>query len=282
MSQIDQEIRVRAASYLRLADCLLPGWVSGFYLVGSAALGEYRPGKSDLDFVAVVSSGLDRAGLQRLRGLHLTAGADAALRSAIRGRSPLSGTANGVFVRQSDVHLPVSKIEPVASHVGTHFMVGQGFDVNPVVWKVLAEQGLTIRGPAVATLNLDPEPGAMRQWNLDNLNSYWLHWGEAVAKKDRFAYLAIRLPRAFRHMIAWGVLGAPRLHCTVATGRIVGKLCAGEYALNVFHRQWQPLVNAALAYWRGEAGPTSALPRAALRLAGRFVLEVVASANELS
>ena len=29
---------------------------------------------------------------------------------------------------------------------------------------------------------------------------------------------------------AWGVLGAPRLHCTIATGEVISKEAAGEYA----------------------------------------------------
>lgn len=36
-----------AMAYLRLADRLLPGRVVGFYLVGSAALDSFRPGRSD-------------------------------------------------------------------------------------------------------------------------------------------------------------------------------------------------------------------------------------------
>ena len=40
--------------YLRLADRLLPGMITGFYVTGSVALGAYRPGRSDIDFVAVL------------------------------------------------------------------------------------------------------------------------------------------------------------------------------------------------------------------------------------
>ena len=46
-------------AYLRLAERLLPGRVVGFYLVGSAALGSFRPGRSDIDFIAVMDSAVD-------------------------------------------------------------------------------------------------------------------------------------------------------------------------------------------------------------------------------
>lgn len=43
-----------AGRCLRLADRLFPKRVVGFYLVGSVALGGYRPHQSDIDFVAVL------------------------------------------------------------------------------------------------------------------------------------------------------------------------------------------------------------------------------------
>jgi len=43
-----------AARYLALADRLLPERIQAFYLVGSTALGAFRDGRSDVDFVAVV------------------------------------------------------------------------------------------------------------------------------------------------------------------------------------------------------------------------------------
>jgi hypothetical protein len=39
-------------AFLGRLDRALPGWVEGFYVVGSACLGAFRPGCSDVDFVA--------------------------------------------------------------------------------------------------------------------------------------------------------------------------------------------------------------------------------------
>lgn len=276
---LDSDARERADAYLRLADRLLPNWITGFYLVGSAALDEYRPGKSDVDFVAVVRRRPDPARLRRLRLLHVLAGAGSAWRSVMRRRSPISGTVNGVFVREEDLQVPVTRIQPLASHVAGHFRLGRGFDVNPVVWRLLAERGIAIRGAAPGNLGLDAEPGILRDWNLQNLNSYWRSWGRSTASLGPAGRVAMAIPRTRMRMVTWGTLGAPRLHCTIATGEIVGKAAAGEYALATFGPRWRPLIAAALAHWRGERCDN--LGGRAVQRAGEFVLEVVDSANEL-
>jgi hypothetical protein len=61
------EVETKVADYLRNADRLLPDWVTGYHVVGSAALGEYVPGRSDLDFVAIVGDDLESARGERPR-----------------------------------------------------------------------------------------------------------------------------------------------------------------------------------------------------------------------
>ena len=53
--------------YLEQVDHALPDRVEGFYLVGSAALQAFQPGRSDIDFVAVTTGRLDESELHRLR-----------------------------------------------------------------------------------------------------------------------------------------------------------------------------------------------------------------------
>ena len=47
-------VRDTVRAYLEAVDAAAPGLVGGFYLVGSVALGDFRPDSSDIDFVAVV------------------------------------------------------------------------------------------------------------------------------------------------------------------------------------------------------------------------------------
>ena len=75
--------------YLGVADLLLPGRVVGFYLIGSVALGAFRPGRSDIDFVAVLDDGLDGGELRRLRAVHAAAGLRTVTAALARGEVTL-------------------------------------------------------------------------------------------------------------------------------------------------------------------------------------------------
>src|SRR3954462_8891569 len=93
------EAEAAACRYLAIADRLVPDRVLGLYLVGSAALGAFHPGRSDVDLVVVVDGDLD---LRRLRALHLRAGATEVTRALRQGHGPLTGTCNALFVRERD------------------------------------------------------------------------------------------------------------------------------------------------------------------------------------
>jgi predicted nucleotidyltransferase len=67
-------------------DRALPGRVEGLYVVGSAAMGAFRPGRSDVDFVAIVDRNLSRAELVRLRALHIGRWTSALVRDTARRR----------------------------------------------------------------------------------------------------------------------------------------------------------------------------------------------------
>jgi hypothetical protein len=275
---LPDEVALRVRRYLRLADRLLPGKVIGFYLTGSVALGAYRVGRSDIDFVAVVSTGVSGAELDRLRLLHAVSTGTTGWEALRKGRSVFSGTCNGVFVKAGDLSDPVSEIVPVASHCGTTFLVGHQSTINPVDWKELDENGIAVRGPALETLGLQWQPELLRTWNRDNLETYWRPLAQRLLASRRRSGMRFR-PRWFT---AWGVLGAPRLHYTIATGDIASKEAAGEYALDAFGREWHPIINECLAYWRGEpANPAYRDIRTRARATGEFILEVVRSADEL-
>jgi hypothetical protein len=266
-----------AQLYLRQLDRLLPGAVVGLYLVGSVALGGYRRRRSDLDFVGVLDSAVDRRRVGRLRIAHAQSGLVTGSRALTEGRSPLTGTLNGVFISESDLPMPVTRIRPVASQVGTEFKSGRaGSDLSPVGWNVLSEKGIAIRGPHPSALNLDPEPDRLRSWTAGNLDTYWRPWVERVMSgpQRRFALRP-------RYWTAWGVLGAPRLHCTIATGEVISKEAAGEYARREFAPQWQPLIEEALGYWREEPALLSLSGGKRARMTAEFVSSVVEQGQRL-
>lgn len=84
-----------------------------------------------------------------------------------------------------------------------------------------------------------------------------------------------------RYWTAWGVLGAPRLHRTIATGEIVSKEAAGEYALAVFPSRFHGLISEALAYWREQPDGLRVSADERRRRTNEFVLSVIDSAHDL-
>lgn len=237
-------------------------------------MGAFRPGRSDLDFVAILDRELSREELARLRAIHLGRWVSSLARAVAMGaRWPL--VCNGIYLRLGDLARSPLKVTPVAGHVAGRFRVASatGFDVNPVTWHMLARHGVAIRGAPPATLRIHTDVRELRHWSLGNLNSYWRRWSQRTL--DIHA-----LPR---RAAAAGVLGAPRLHCTVATGDIIGKETAGEYALETFDPQWHPLIQESLAFWRRDPTPGTYAHRP-IRLrqdAGAFVATIIQAANQL-
>ncbi len=263
--------------YLRSVDQLLPGLVTGFYVVGSVALGAYRPRRSDIDFVAVVDRELSGDDLRRLRLQHARSAAYAGVRAVRDRRSPLTGNPNGVYLRRADLTRPVGGVRALAAHVGGRFLVRpEASDVNPVLWKVWADRGIALRGAPPSDLGLRVDPAELVQWNLGNLDGYWNRWASADVRAARRRF---RLRP--RWSTAWGALGAPRLHRTIATGEIIGKEAAGEHALDVLPSRFHPLIGDALAYWREEPSPLRLSPEARHAQTTDLVLAVIESAHQL-
>src|SRR5690625_2902308 len=147
---LPREVRRATAAYLRTADRLLPGQLVGCYLVGSTALGAYRPGRSDIDLVAVLDDGPltgDRL-LRRLRMLH-AAQAPRVLAGAVRARH-LHATCNVGFVPAAQLSPPVAQIAPVAAPGGHEVLPGAACGGHPGTWQALAERGVAVGGPARA------------------------------------------------------------------------------------------------------------------------------------
>ena len=230
------------ARHRRWLDRLLPGRVVDVHVTGSTALGAYRPGRSDVDVVVVLDRRLSRADLVRLRVARLLASIPCAVSGVARRRWAFPGNVNGVYVVADDLSRPVAEIDPVASHTGTTFSVGSAFDVNPVMWTVLADAGVAVvRPPREETV----------AWCRENLATFW-----------RGLAVRIRGGRVFRSRLAQEVLGVSRLWVTVTTGEVVSKEDAGDGALAAFDEEWHPLLHDALAWRRGRpADPVLADPR---------------------
>jgi len=68
--RLHDRVRGVVDAYLEAIDDEAPGLVEGLYLTGSAALGEFRPHTSDIDFLAVTSNQPDAAAVAALGRAH--------------------------------------------------------------------------------------------------------------------------------------------------------------------------------------------------------------------
>jgi Domain of unknown function (DUF4111)/Nucleotidyltransferase domain len=236
--------------YLDRLDRRLPGVVTGFYVVGSIALGGFRPGRSDIDFVATLERELSPGELAALRDVHRRASVGEGLRTLTTGPRSWPLVCNGVFVRREDLPLSPQTVTAVASQTAGRFVAGKGFDLNPVTLWTLAHGGIAVQGVPGQELAIYLDDAELRAWTAANLLSYWRPWARTVADGAIGAWRTRLTQMHSRRLAAWGVLGVARMHVTISTGTVVSKEEAGEYALDVFDPEWHPVIRDALAYWR--------------------------------
>ncbi|HET6212421.1 MAG TPA: nucleotidyltransferase domain-containing protein [Micromonosporaceae bacterium] len=225
--------------YLSTVDAEAPGLVEGLYLVGSVALGDYRPGRSDIDFVAVTADRLD------------SAGAAALSRAQARfNRSHRRPYVDGPYLTWRDLAKPPDQTGPVPYVHRRRFVPAGGFELNPVTWHTLAGHGIPRRGPAPDALDVWTDRAMLAGWTRENLHTYWPRW------RDRSARLWSRpgLVSLGSWATQWGVMGVARQHCAIATGDIISKTAAGYYALKAFDERWHRIARESLRLREGCGG----------------------------
>ncbi len=211
------------AAYLELADRHAPGLVQGLYLQGSVALADYRPGVSDIDFVAVT----ERTPCpDELRTIH-----DQLRR--VHGGTPF----DGCYVTAQDLRRDPDEVPAGPAVHEWRVEPRSRFERNLVTWHILAQGGITVRGRSVADLDVYTDWPALAARTRQNLAGYWTRW-RARAALD---------PAAFgTTATSWGVLGVARLRHTLAAGRVTAKTEAADFALATYDERWHRIVREAL------------------------------------
>lgn len=228
-----------AAAYLELVDAEAPGLVVGLYLVGSVALGDFRPRGSDVDFVAVTAAPADATALASLARAH------AALNARWR-RPPFEG----IYLTWHDLVRDPAACGPVPYAHDRRFVPAGRFELSPVTWATLARHGVRIRGPRAGSVGIWDDPAVLDGWTRENLDAYWRPWLARVGRLASRDGLASLGPWATE----WGVLGVTRLHYTLASGEITSKYGAGLYAMRRFPLRWHRVIVEALRIRRGDPG----------------------------
>ncbi|PWV52746.1 nucleotidyltransferase domain-containing protein [Nocardiopsis sp. L17-MgMaSL7] len=257
---VHPRVQTLTQAFLANADQEAPGLVQGLYLTGSVALGDFRPHTSDVDFVIVTGRRAEREDLDALRRAH----------ARTRGEVPRPQF-NGIHVTWDELNLDPSACGPVPSVTNGRFRDRAAVDVNPVTWHVLAERGVTVRGPHPSELDVWDEPESLRTWSLGSLDEHWSRWREKAGRLVTPRGLAVLGSLA----PSWSVLSVSRLHFTLRTGEITSKSGAGLYALHAFPERWQRIVNECLRVRRGAQAPSLYESALARRRAALDYIEMV-------
>ena len=221
-----EPVLAAAQAYCVAVDERAPGLMEGFYLSGSIALGDFCPGQSDLDFVAVTN----RRPAPAIRTVIERVHADL---SSIGCRPRL----DGIYVTREDLRRDPLTIEPGLRADGPRLCISSD-QRNPITWTTLARHGIPFRGPAVSKLEVWDDPDAVVEWCLANLQDYWRRWRSRSARLASPAGVATLSASA----ATWGVLGVSRIHHTVAQGGIISKTSAADYALATFPERWWKII----------------------------------------
>jgi hypothetical protein len=214
-------------------DASAPGLITGCHIVGSIALGDGRPGQSDLDLVLVRNATADNATTMAVLKPVL---------AELRRERPMPSL-DGMVLTDADLAAGPDAItgdRPIIfeneARLGT-----DASGRNPVTWQTLRQCGIAWRG----RLDRDAlwhDPARLDGWTRGNLERYWRPW---LAKSNRLASRS-GVVSLGEWATEWGVLGVTRLHYTLATGDITSKHGAGLYALETFPERWHPIIEEAL------------------------------------
>ncbi|BCJ51761.1 hypothetical protein Asp14428_32360 [Actinoplanes sp. NBRC 14428] len=220
------------AAYLTLADRYEPGLVEGLYLQGSLALGDYRPGVSDIDFVAVTSRTPDPRALE-------------ALHAALR-RTHGEVFFDGLYLPEDALRRDPEVVPDGPAVREWRVEAVSRFERHLVTWHVLDQGGIAVRGPAVAELCVYTDWPMLAAATRENLAGYWTSWRNRAV---------LGLTGTGDWTVAWGVLGVTRLRHTLAAGRVTSKTEAAGYALETYDERWHRIVREALRIRTGEGEP---------------------------
>jgi hypothetical protein len=201
-------------------------WV-GMYLLGSLALGDFRPEASDIDYLVVTDSRLSPELVTRLADLHSSLSAG----PSRWGRELEGSYIPRKAVRRQDSadtrHPRIERYEALSI---------QQHDTDWVINRfVLREHGVTLSGPPPHSLIDLIRPDDLRRAVLDLL--WW--WELQLTETHRVEQSGYQ---------AYAVLSMCRILYTLQHGTVVTKPVAAQWASDVLDNQWVPLIERALTW----------------------------------
>lgn len=234
MTELPDEARRACETWLTEIDAAAPGLVTGLHVRGGLGFGEFVPGQSDVDVVAVLSRRATYADAEALEAAH----------AALRARHP-EPAFDGMHVAESDLAGDPDDCPDVPCVLHGWFEAAARYDVTPVGWHELAHHSVAVRGerPEVWT-----DHDRLLAFTRDHLATSWREQAEGLAKFPAEA--------AGDLACTWCVLGVARLHHLLVTGEMTTKSAAGRWGLTHYDQRWHPVLREALRLREGGPGGT--------------------------
>lgn len=230
MIQVPREALRVCETWLAEMDRTAPGLVTGLHVRGGIGFGEFVPGRSDVDFVAVLSRRPTMDDEELIEAAHgVTSGAHADV--------PF----DGLHLIAEDLAGDPDDCPDVPCVLHGYFEPAARYDVTPVAWHELAFHSIAVRGelPAVWT-----DHDRLLAFTRESLRTDWRASAEALAKFPAEA--------ATEHSCEWSVLGVARLHHLLVTGEMTAKSAAGRWGLGHYDERFHQVLREALRIRDGD------------------------------
>ncbi len=226
-SRIPELIQPLLNHYLTLIEQSLPGFMLGFYLHGSIALGAFNEHFSDIDFIATISRVVTADDFERLSQIH----------HVIASNYP-HWSLEGSYLQPHDLGQFQKSIPAYPTYYEGVLNPMAHHDVNSVTWWILKNRGVAVFGTEPRDLAFAVDFNLLLDNMKQNLNSYWAAY---TRKPTRITWLFTD------YGIQWTVLGVLRQWYTFQEHDITSKTGAGAYALTCMPQAWHRLIREAIA-----------------------------------
>ncbi|MGY2049106.1 nucleotidyltransferase domain-containing protein [Methylobacterium sp. JK268] len=218
-------------AYLAAVDHAAPGLVEALYLVGSIALGDFQPGWSDLDFVAVTGGRPTEAALAALARAHWRLAGEGSLL-----------TLDGLYLTWDEVRAGPFATPDGPCVLAGRFCMSRRHGRHPLTWGVLAADAVTVRGPMSAGASVWMDQPGLERSVLRDLDEHWLPWFSRASRLLSRDGLSLLRPGT----VSRTVLDVCRYHYVLATGVVPSRSDAGLYGLITFPAEWRGIFDEAL------------------------------------
>jgi predicted nucleotidyltransferase len=210
--------------------------VIGIYLTGSAVLGDWHYGKSDIDLTVIVNNPISNENAATLKNQ----------------MKRLESKYQNIKLEIQYIPIPIlgkykEDVEPILAYHDKRHSISY-FNFNSVTWYSLKEYGVAIFGKPVDELNLKTTKDELSSYVYENVNSYWAMWAASAAK-----VLSLKGILSFTDWaVEWCVCGISRMYYTLQEKDITSKRGAVEYMMDKVPQKYQQILKEAQSIRLGD------------------------------